>query len=311
MAKKTKKSSPDSSWRNIKQSSARRAVTSIAKKRRLHINLRYCSYVFGVMVVVAFVIGAVWWWQNRAFGVLAVPEESLSQVYFESDGVLNEDWFAESVDIPSGVSLMDVDIFELRDELLDYGQIKEATVERIFPDALKVTVQEHHPVLRIVIMDAKGKRFLYLISEQGEVFTGQNYPKATISGLPFLDGVILKRNDAGFQPVVQAPVLAEFLYVARSGWPELYADWQVVSCREFKGDPNELGALIHVRSKKHGDVVFAPNNFPEQLSRLSEISQYAKREQLTRLASVDLSLHEPAVRLTANDRRAGPHASRR
>ncbi|WOO43556.1 cell division protein FtsQ/DivIB [Rubellicoccus peritrichatus] len=311
MAKNTKKSSPDSSWRNIKQSSARRAVTSIAKKRRLHINLRYCGYAFGFLLMVAFAVGAVWWWQHRAFGALAVPEETLSQVYFESDGVLNEKWFEESIDIPSGVSLMDVDIFALRDDIMDYGQVKQATVERIFPNALRVTIEEHNPILRIAIMDAKGQRFLYLISEEGQVFDGQNYPKATIRGLPFLDGVILKRNDEGFQPVVQAPVLSEFLYVARAGWPQLYADWRVVSCRDFKGDPSELGALIHVRSDKHGDLVFSPKNFPQQLQRLSEISDYAKREQLSGLASVDLSLQEPAVRLSARDIRQGPHASRR
>lgn len=309
MAKK-KTDSKDTSWRTIKQSSVGRAVTKAAKQRRLRINLRYVGLAMTGLAVLTMIGGAIWWWQNRAFGALAVPEETLRQVYFDTDGVLSESWLEESVTLPRDVALMDVDIFALREELLSYGQVRSAEVERIFPNALKVTVEERQPILRIVTMNASGKRFMYLISSEGEVFTGQNYPKATLRRLPFLDGVVLRRNGTGFQTVAQAPVVAELLETARRGWPELYADWRIVSCRDFNGNADEVGALIRIQSRRMGEIIMRPYDFPQQLTRLSEISEYTKRENLDRLSRVDLSLEDPAIRLAASDVRRGPHASR-
>lgn len=311
MAKKTKKSAAnDTSWRKIQQSSAARAVTSFAKKRRLQINMRYVGAFFGAVVALALVAGAVWWWQNRAFSALAVPQTSLHSVYFESDGVFDEAWLRDKIDLPAGVALMDIDIAALRAQLLDEGQTISAEVERIFPDALKISVTEHRPMMRIVTMDAQGKRYLYLISETGEVYNGSHYSPSTLKGLPFLDGVVLKRSGLGFEPVAQAPVLAELLKTARAGWPELYAQWRIVSCQNFKGDVTAPGANIIVKTNDKSDIVFTPEDFPRQLQHLQEISAYARRERLPRIEQIDLSLEDPAVRVAAIDKRAGPHASR-
>lgn len=310
MPKKKKKSEPDTSWRKIKQSSAARAVTSIAKKRRLQINMRYVGLFAGTVSALALVAGGVWWWQTRAFSALAVPTTALQNIYFESNGVLDDAWLREKIELPKGVALMDVDIAHLRDQLMDEGQTLTAEVERIFPDSLKVKVTEHRPILRIATMDAQGQRYLYLVSETGEVYKGSQYSKATLAALPFLDGVVLKRRGTGFEPVAQAPVLADLLNAARTGWPELYADWHIVSCRNFKAGSPVPGATIVVKSRQHGDIVFLPEAFPRQLQHLQAISAYARKERLSRLESVDLSLDEPAVRVSALDRRGGPHASR-
>ncbi len=310
MAKKKKKSAPDTSWRKIQQSSAARAVTSFAKKRRLQINMRYVGAAFGVLAALAAIAGGVWWWQNRAFSALAVPNTALHSIYFESDGVLDEAWLREKIELPAGVALMDIDIAGLRDQLLDEGQTQSAEVERIFPDALKISVTEHRPILRIATMDAQGKRYLYLVSETGEIYKGSQYSPSTLKALPFLDGVVLKRRGTGFEPITQASVLTELLLTARRGWPELYADWRIVSCRNFSGDVTAPGASIVVKTNSKSDIVFNPVDFPRQLQHLQEINAYARRERLPRIESVDLSLEDPAVRVTALDRRAGPHASR-
>lgn len=310
MSKKNKKAEPETSWRKIKQSSAARAVTSFAKKRRLQINMRYVGAVLGGLTTLALIAGAVWWWQTRAFSALAVPQAPLKSIYFESDGVLNEAWLREQIEVPTGASLMDIDIATMRKQLLASGQTRTAEVERIFPDALKISVTEHRPILRIVTMDAQGKRYLYLVSESGQVYHGSHYSPATLAALPFLDGVILKRSGTGFEPIRQAAVLTEFLTTARTGWPELYSDWKIISCRHFQGDVRAPGASIVAQSRSFGDIVFTPEDFPRQLQRLEAIQAYARRERLPRLQSVDLSLDEPAVRLAANERRAGPHASR-
>jgi len=309
MAKK-KAVSKDTSWRNIKQTAPSRAVTKAARQRRLNINLKYCAYGAALLALVAFVGAGVWWWQNRAFGALAVPEEKLKQVYFQTDGVLTESWLKDFVALPENVGLMDVNITALRDEILTFGQIRQAEVERIFPDSLKISIAERRPILRIVTMDATGKRFAYMVSEEGEVFKGQNYPREMRRHLPFLDGVVLKRSGTGFERIPQAPVLAELLETVRTGWPELYADWRIVSCRSFSGATEELGALILVNSQRHGEIIFQPKEFAQQLARLEEITNYAERERIDHLAQVDLSLKHPSVRLAASEGRRGPHASR-
>lgn len=299
MPKKPKPASQDSSWRKIKQSSAGRAVTSIAKKRRWKINLRYVGAVAGGLALIAAVIGGAWWWQTQAFKTFAVPAAHLRTVYFESDGVLDQHWLMEQIELPQRMALMDINIVEIRRLLMNHGQTRNVEVERIFPDALRITVAEREPIARIAILDAEGKRLLYLVSADGTVYAGQGYSPAVLRGLPFLDGVVLRRRGTGFEPVEQAPVLAELLREARTGWPSYYADWRIVSCRDFVGRPSDAGALIHVKCRTLGDLTFLPRDFPEQLSRLEQIINYARRERMPEVESVDLSLPDPVARFAA------------
>lgn len=289
--------STDTSWRKIKQRAVPRATTKTARVRRIRLSIRQMAV--GVIILAALLVvgGGVWWWQQRAFSQWAVPDSTLRNVFFQSDGVLNEAWLRSEIDFPPGVGLMDLDLASLRRQLLSHGQIREARAELLFPDALKITVSERQPVMRIAVMDAQGQRFLYLVADDGEVYTGTHYPDAALRRLPFLDGVVLRRSGAGFQPIPQAAVLAELLITARTGWPELYADWRVVSSRDYSGHPNEEGGLVRVLTRRMGEIVFRPGAFEPQMQRLEAIASHAQQRRLGDVSLVDLSLEEPVVRL--------------
>lgn len=298
MAKKSKEKTTTKDWKStIKQSCHSRAVTLVAQKRKIAQYLKFGAIACGVLLVFGAIGGGVYWVKSNPNGTfLAGPSEPLRYIDFETDGVLTRNWLDEHLDLPEGISLMDVDIFSVQDELMGYGQTASVMVERVFPNKLRITVKEHIPVLRLKVLDASGEGHWMLVSDQGHVYSGINYRRETLARLPGVTDVVLKRNGNRFEPIEGIPVVAELLRTARHQVPLHFDDWRYISCKNFKGNRLELGAEIRVHTRSSGVIVFAPNQFSEQLNRLGDVLAHTSRERLGGIKSIDLSLSDPAVR---------------
>ena len=241
----------------------------------------------------------IFWFQSNPNGTwLMTSSEPLRKIYFETDGVLTEEWLHQYADIPEQATLREIDIFALQKSLLENGQTRQVTVERNFPDALRVTVREHVPLMRLVMMDAKGKKHLMVVSEEGVVYTGINYPRSMLNRLPFLIDVVLQRNDRGFKQIPGVANVSELLTQARTQYPHLYADWKFVSLKHFDGDRTKLDATLKIHTISSGTVDFKPENFEQQLQTLNAILLYAKYEQqwpADKIGHIDLTLSEPVL----------------
>lgn len=291
-----KKSVEDSSWKSIKQTTRLRPLSPIARRRRLMLYTK--AAILGI--VAALWLGGLVWSVRyfRQTGnplALASAADPLSQVYFETDGVLTHGWLSEQLALPRTISLMDIDIFSLQSRLLAHGQVSEVQVERLFPDSLRIRIKEHHPVLRLAIQDAVGKRQLMLVSPEGMVYAGKDYPVATLRRLPFLDGVVLNRSGDGFERLRGMETVSQLLREARENHPHLYSQWQIVSCRNFQGDVRATGASIEVTTRNLGKVIFKPGEFEHQLQRLDMIVSYHSEAGLHEVASIDLTMNEPVM----------------
>lgn len=302
MAKeRTKLIKPTATWKSIEQSFQSKAVTLAARKRQFFIFSKYAGMVLAVALVVGLAGFSVYWFRSNPHGMwLTGSSDPLRKIYFETDGVLTEEWLNEQLDIPRDAGLMDINIFAVQASLMEYGQTKHVTVERIFPDALRVKLRERMPVLRLVIMDAVGKKHLMLVSEEGEVYPGVNYHDETLARLPYLAGVSVKRADDGFRRLEGIPTVVELLREAREHYPKLYADWKWVSVEDFDGEPFELGAEIKIKTRSAGWITFKPYDFTEQLQELDAIllySTYNRRWKQGKIAGIDLTLAEPVLSL--------------
>ena len=296
---KTKRSSRKStapSWRAIKQKRGKRAVTFTARLRKLKFFARFAGWGAAIVGVVA--IGALCFYLLKTatdFFHLSGPPKPLGQVVMHTNGVLDESWLKNYFKPRGSTYLMDIDIRGLKKNLEASGQVRSATLERQFPDTLVVSLSEYQPVAKVAVRGKNKKTHIYLVSKEGVVYEGHNYPRATLEYLPYLDGVQLKQVKGGFRPIQGMEVVAELLDLARRSAPELYADWQVISLKNFLPDPHAVGATLTVRTKSTGEIIFSPKNFQEQLDRLEYIVQYIQEEHIRRVKRIDLTLEDQAA----------------
>ncbi|MEM8549604.1 MAG: hypothetical protein AAGF10_02340 [Verrucomicrobiota bacterium] len=298
MEKKKSAKRKATSWHNIKQSSAGRAVTTIARKRKLTLGLKAYGLIAAALALLAVVGGGIYFLNKKPSTLLTTSTtQPLRQVYFETDGVLTQAWLTERLDIPTGVRLSDVDIAGLRRDLLAAGQVSEVRVAKHYPDALVVQLHERVPLVKLVIRDAAGRKGLRLVDKQGVVYHGEHYAIDYLAQLPFVVvGEVIPEGD-GFEPIVGMNKVAELLQTVWREYPSLYPDWQYISLNDYEPAMEGLGATIRVQTHGGEQLVFEPGHFAEQLGRLELILTDEEVQSLPRIARIDLSYQEPVIQL--------------
>ncbi len=298
MAKKKAAKKQSSSWHSIKQSSAGRAQTKVARKRRWGIGLRWVGAALAILIVLGSIGGGLYFLNTKTEKLAVVGASGpLRNVYFQTDGVLTRDWLMERLDLPQDIALADVNIAAIRSQLAAEGQTREVSVEKRFPDAVVVSVKERRPILRLVIVDASGRRGLRLVDAEGQVYQGAHYAADQLEPLPFLDVSSIEREGEGYAPVAGVETVWELMQVASQGYPEIFKEWRILSVRNFNGDPEELGATISVITRGKEELVFAPEGFDKQLSRLRTIYAHLEENAVGPVRRVDLSFQEPIIKL--------------
>jgi cell division septal protein FtsQ len=298
MAKKKTAKNQSSSWHSIKQSSAGRGQTKVARKRRWAISARMAGAVLAVLLVLGGIGGGLYVLNSKPEKLAVVGASGpLRNIYFQTDGVLTRDWLVERLDLPNDVSLADVNIQGIRAQLAAEGQVASVAVEKRFPDAIVVNVQERRPILKLVIVDASGRRGLRLVDANGVVYQGAHYATDQLEPLPFLDVSTIERQGDGYAPIPGMSTVHGLMTLAQGSYPEIYDQWRIISVRDFTGDQKELGATIHVVTKDKHELVFAPDNFDAQLARLRKIYAHLEEKSVGPVRRIDLSFQEPIIKL--------------
>lgn len=200
------------------------------------------------------------------------------------DGVLDSAWLARTLALPPRVSLMELDLGRLRERLLADGQVTSASLTRQFPDRLIVHITERTPVARIRV-EQGGRARDWLVARDGVVFGGSGYETALLDSMPWLGGVALVPEGAGFRPIPRMDLISRLLTDAQFAAEPLYRSWQIVSLARLDSD-NE----IEVTTKDNTTVVFAARGeFFVQLSNLDYMMERVARLPRAR-ARIDLSL---------------------
>ncbi len=295
-----KQTKEPASWKNITQTTRKDPITPAAIKRRWILILKSIGAV-GACIIFGFFI---WFlWSYIVVKSESVPlintEKSLKNIVFKTDGVLTQRWLQERLEFLKNKSLMQIDIFELKNNLESMGQIKIAIIERKFPDTLKIQVQEYHPAFRLTIplkkqKNGKDQYASYLVSKEGHVYQGANYSQATLKNLPYLTGVKLRKVQGKFLDIPGIQGVSQLLEKAKLQYPKLYSRWKSISLEKFNPDPEAVGSLIIIQTRSWGKIYFASTQFDQQLSRLNYVIQYSDSQQLKFMESIDLTLQDQA-----------------
>jgi POTRA domain, FtsQ-type len=276
---------PGRSWRNIRQEVTPLAMSRKGRNRR---RLEWAK-VTALAVLIGFLawIGYVVvhsWDTNRAALATAVDSVPVREVALITDGVLNHKWVTETLVLPKSASLMALDLGALRTQLLGNGQVRGAVLTRNFPDTLVVTLQERTPVARIQAGDATGQTKQLLVARDGVVYDGLNYDRQMLAGLPWLDGVRLLKNSAGYAPITGMADIAALLSTAQLQAPHLYRTWLVVSLARMAATDE-----IVVKSQDIPEIVFTrKRDFFKQIAQLDYVVDAAHALTAPAFQSVNL-----------------------
>ena len=188
---------------------------------------------------------------------------------------------------------MDADIHRLKARLCR-GQAAFASVERVFPNALRIQVTERSPVLRMAVATENGGMRQRIIARDGTVYDGIGYSKGVMSRLPFVQPY--QHSNGRYTPMLGIERVADLLNIARQSQPQLFSSWQVVSLEHYSGDPAMPGQIIEVRSKLVPRILFgAGMDFGRQLDRLAYILRYVQTQGNPSMERIDLSLRGSAA----------------
>ena len=283
------------SWRELAGPRRKRVNSPQARRRRMVRLLKW----FGLLVLAgAVVAGSVLGFRalkDRDEPIhLNTPSREIEQLLFDTDGVLPDRWLSQVIGLRKGMTMMEVDLRRMKADLEAQPQVRSASVERVFPNALKIRLQEHEPVLRIAVEGPDGRTEQRIVSRAGTVYSGTGYPQATLDRLPFLDPY--RHPDGSFTPIRGMDRVAELLRVARREQPDFFRTWRVVSLKHFSGDEELPGQVIEIRSTRIARVLFsASKDFDIQLDRLQVIFDFLAQRGDPSVKRVDLSLRGSAA----------------
>ncbi|MFP4352130.1 MAG: cell division protein FtsQ/DivIB [Puniceicoccaceae bacterium] len=232
-------------------------------------------------------------------------EFRIQEVAFETDGTLDEEWLADRLVLAEGATLLQTDIFRLRERLAAHPQVRECVVRRRFPETLEVRISEHKPVLRLLTRDASGSRITLFVAGDGSVFPGIGLEPAEVSRLPFLTGVTLVERPGGYAPVPGFHTVAELVDLARSGFPEVFRSWRIVDLSLYDPDPAAAFSTIRVRSTRVREALFATEGLSDQLMRLQDILTLTGERGIDRIERVDLRFDDSVPVLLDGEDPAG------
>jgi cell division septal protein FtsQ len=286
----------EQSWRSLGggKKSTRIKSPQARKRRQLQI-----AKLVGALLLCFAVIGGIVWailaLKNREEPIqITTPSNPVEQIIFDTNGVLPSAWLGTVIELRRDTTMMEIDIHEMKRQLEASGQVKTASVQREFPNALKIKIEEHEPVLRMRVMGANEQPELRIVSRAGTIYQGVGYPQATLSRLPFV--VPYRHPTGGIKPMGGIEQVADLLELTRRTQPNFFRTWQLVSLEHFSGDPDLPGEVIEVRTTMVPRIIFGTNtDFAQQLDRLAVILNYVQARGNPALKRVDLSLPKDAA----------------
>lgn len=301
MAQNKADNKESASWRNIEQTGNRRKIRNTPRVhgfRWLFVGL-LAVLLLGLLTFGGLQVVRIW------PGIHAARSgPPLQRVYFESDGVLDREWVKGFLATYQHAELERLELSELRASFLEVGQVADAVIAKLQPDGLRIQVRERRPFLRIAVPDDEGRPQMRLVSEDGFIYEGVNYPAASLRRMPYLAGVRLRRDsDGGIQPIRGTRLLTEFLETARLRIPVIVRQWRVVDIANFSGKTDTLGESLSISMDGGIEIVFPTSNFEKAFQRLDAIYMENVGGDWDSFSRIDLTLTNPVI----SSRQSGFH----
>ena len=283
-------------WRGLDGGSKRTRINSSQSRKRRQVKALKLLGVF--LVAVLFISSVVW--AIVALGEreepiqITTPSKPVEKILFDTNGVLPASWLGTLIELRRDTAMMEIDIHTIKQQLEAHGQVKSASIERQFPNALKIDIKEHEPVLRMRVMGANEQAEVRIISREGTIYKGIGYPISTLNKLPFV--LPYQHPEGGISPMRGIGQVAELLEETRHAQSNFYKTWKLVSLKHYSGNPGLPGQVIEVRSSMVPRIIFGFNtSFAQQLDRLAVILNYVQSRGNPAIKRIDLTLPKDAA----------------
>ncbi len=275
------------SWRDIPQPVKPRAMSAGGRWRRVRRGVRLAA-------LAALAIGLGWgvWFGVGALSAAPKHLPAVAQTVpvrhldlkTPAGGVLDGAWLARTLALPRDATLLELDLERLRDRLLAEGQVASASLARQFPDRLIVRLTERVPVARVRVEFSGQPRDL-LVAPDGFVFQGAGFDPAMLASLPWLSGLALIPEGAGFRPIPGMGRVAQLFADAQFSAQHLYQTWMSVSLARLAIDRQ-----LEVTTKQGTTILFnATGDFFVQLATLDYLLEQVANTSAVR-ARIDLTV---------------------
>lgn len=283
------------SWRELAGPRRKKVNSPQAKKRRQVKLLKILAAILIAAGLFALLFWLVTVIKNREEPIhISTPSSEIQQIIFVTDGVLPDRWLGTVIQLGKGSTMMEINIHDMKQSLEGEPQVVSASVERVFPSSLKISVKEREPVLRIAVQGPEGQPVERIVARDGTIYKGIGYPKATLARLPFVQP--FQHSDGSIRPLRGIDRVADLLTAARGRHPDFVRTWKVVSLEHYSGDETLTGEVIEVRSSYVPRIIFgATSDFSQQLDRLKLILEYVRAKGNPSMERIDLSLRGSAA----------------
>ncbi|MEC7273924.1 MAG: FtsQ-type POTRA domain-containing protein [Verrucomicrobiota bacterium] len=281
------------SWRTL---SGIRPIKSpgLEKRRRAKIFLLLALIFILFSAFVGIVLSALYLKNRGEYFKITAPSKSIEKIIFETDGVLPNSWLGTVIELRRNTSIMGADIHVMKQQLEAHRQVKSASIERQFPNILKVSIKEYDPVMRMRVMGPNDQTELRIVSRSGTIYKGEGYTEAKLKELPYLQPY--QNYEGGLKQIRGIEQVAELLDLTRRSRPNFYKSLKVVSLEDYSGYPEMLGDVIEFRTTIVPRVIFGlKTDFAQQLDRMGLILQYLESRDNPALKRIDLSLQDSAA----------------
>lgn len=277
-----------STWRDLKSDGGkRRRKIPLSLRAKLRVVWLWARAALALAALGGLGYGAYFLYQNAFIEDIFAPKDArIKRIEFKTDGLATAEWLKSYLKIPPDARLGDVNIFAVKSALESLSQIESASVERAYPDALKITLTELKPFMKL-FADVSGKRKIFIMSPDGRFFEPSCVPPEMIDAMPRLDGWAPRFDGAVPQPCKFAPEIAGFLGAAHAALPAVARGWKSI-------DVSDLGSLtlplLKVVDASGMEIIFAPKDYKKQFGRLEYILRYQRENPLTVIKRIDLSI---------------------
>lgn len=283
--KAVKNARKSKSWKDIDQDVKAKSMSTTALKRIIFSRCRK-AVLYTLLVLVVFGGAKLFLMTEGVSAALTKAGKALpiEHIEIESDALTRE-WILSYLELDlDNLNLLGIDLGNLKERLERHSQVYSVKIARQLPDTLFISVKEREPIARVLAEDVERGRITLLVDREGVVYEGIGYEAKQVNGLPYLDGIRLKRNGGGFEPLKGMAHVDKLLAETKEIAPHIYRTWKVVSLEDLP--------KIVVKSSFAKKIVFEPTgaDYRRQLSELDYIIDYHKSHSFRSVAKVDLTM---------------------
>ena len=221
----------------------------------------------------------------------------LKKVQFSTNGTITSKWLANNLELKKGLDLFDLDILELRTKLENVQQIKEVSIEKIFPDTLLIKIEERVPLLKFFVMIDGQKKLLFVDKNDGEIFESAQWERYDLKHI-LSTNLLLKQNPSSgerFIPINGINKISRLVDVLISDFPGIFSKIKCLDLRDYDSRDDAQWSRIKLELDNGIIAVLGNENFSNQLMHLEFLIEEKCKNNLHNIKKIDVTSLKDAI----------------